>query len=72
MVFIPDVRPDFPLHEFQFVEPVDRAAVKGDGDSAHLTQTVGIQEAQFRRAVAHNQIAAILGQSPTFTFITKL
>src|SRR5690606_681310 len=65
----PDVRVDLAIHPFQLVEPVDRRAIVADVDPPPLLQRRGIEEAQLVAAVAHDDLAAILGEAPAFALV---
>src|SRR5690554_5977720 len=59
-----DIRPDFTLDHFQLVEPGDRPAAIGDGQSPMFREIVGIDKAQLGTAVTHDQPSAVVGQPP--------
>ena len=68
---LPHVGEDFPVDEFELVELRDRAVGVADGDSPGLLERRGIEEAQLRRAVAHDQPRAVVRQAPALARVRK-
>src|SRR6185437_12282626 len=69
---LPDVGQNRPLKPFQLVELIYGPASSGHMDAAQFMQGLRIQDAQLRCAVAHDDLAVITGQRPTFTRILEM
>jgi hypothetical protein len=65
----PDVGEDLALHPFQLVELVDRPTIVGDVEPLLLAEARRVEDSQLSGAVAHPEVAAVLGQRPAFAGI---
>src|SRR5712664_4947958 len=64
---LPDVGIELPFHPFQLVQILDRFALERDLNPPDWNERLRIQQANLRTTVAHQDLFAVLCQSPTFS-----
>ena len=67
----PDVGVHLALHQLELIEFVDRLVAVLDDDASGLAQRLGIEKAEGRRAVAHDQATCVVRQSPPFAGVSE-
>ena len=70
-VGLPDVRVDLAVNVFQFVQRFDGKCSVMHGNAAKLLKRQGIPGSNLRRAVAHVNLLAVVGESPAFSGIIE-
>ena len=70
-VRVPDVRVDFSAHIFELVELGNGRLAVFDHDAARYRECHGIEEAQCGGAVAQDEAAAVLRESPAFAVVVE-
>ena len=69
---LPDIGVDLTVDVFQFVQIVDRpAGLIGNMDASCLAKRFRIEKAEIRSSLAHNQVCAIMSQTPSFARVCK-
>src|SRR3546814_8296503 len=67
----PDIRQNFTLHIFQFIQAAHWLAMIGHGDAPDFAKVRWIDDSQLRRAVAHDDVPAVLRHAPAFALVAK-
>ena len=70
-VGLPDVRVDLAVDIFQFVQGLDRKLPIMHGNAANFLKRRRIPASNLRRAVAHENLTAVVGESPAFARIIE-
>lgn len=71
IVGVPDVGPDLAVDVFELVESVDRDTVVVYPQAPNDGEIVGVEQAQGRAAVAHDQMRAVPGQPPALAGVVQ-
>src|SRR6202051_1346336 len=71
-VRLPDVGENLSFDDLQFIQLFYRMSPVADCKTSLFGQRAGIENADFRRSIAHKDLAAIAGQTPSFSGISKL
>ncbi len=69
---LPEIRVDFPVYIFEFVEIFNRAGGIVDRDCALNGKVRGIDETDLIASVAHDQRSAVGSQTPAFALVVEL
>ena len=69
---LPDVGKNFAFDEFEFVELIDGISSVHNGEFAQDTKAFGVDELELGGAIAHDQMSAIIGESPAFALVTEV
>ena len=69
---MPDVGKNFAFDELEFVELTDGISSVRDGDFARDAIGFGVDELELCGAIAHDQMSAIIGESPAFAMETEV
>src|SRR3546814_1382399 len=59
------------LHIFQFIQAAHWLAMIGHGDAPDFAKVRWIDDSQLRRAVAHDDVPAVLRHAPAFALVAK-
>src|SRR3546814_19931326 len=65
------MRQNFTLHIFQFIQAAHWLAMIGHGDATDFAKVRWIDDSQLRRAVAHDDVPAVLRPAPAFALVAK-
>ena len=68
---VPAIGVDLAFDELKLVELVDGAAMIADGDGASHGERIRIHEAKGGRAVAHNKMFSVPGETPAFAVVVE-
>ena len=68
---MPDVGVDLAVHKLKLIQLRDRGATVSDNKAANFAKSSGIEVAESCGAIAHDQILAVLCESPAFAEVIK-
>ena len=70
-VRLPDVGENLSFHDLQFIQFFYRMSPVADCKTSLFRQRAGIENPDFRGSIAHKDLAAMAGQTPSFSGVSK-